>query len=328
MGWTRRCFHLAALAVGASAAIPARAATLDWHQWLARFRQEALASGISSATFDRAFAGVGPVARVIELDRRQPERRLTFVQYLQRVVTPARIENGSRHLAEQARLLARTEQRYGVPPRFLVALWGIESSYGTVRGQYPVVAALATLAWEGRRATFFRRELLAALAILESGDIGTDAMYGSWAGAMGQPQFMPTTYLVHAVDADGDGRRDIWQSLPDTFASMANYLKAAGWRSGFTWGRPVQLPARIPPGVVGLGHRAPLSVWHRRGLRRADGGRLPQVDLAASLLLPDGEAGPAFLVYDNFRVLMRWNRSTNFALAVGHLADAVADRAV
>lgn len=304
------------------------AAVDPWQTFLAALRREALAAGISERTFERAFANVQPIDRVVELDRRQPEGRLSLQEYLARVVTRERVQEGRRRLFEHSAELTAAERRFGVPARFLVALWGIESNYGSFRGQFPVIAALATLAFEGRRAAFFRRELIAALHILERGDIAPSHMYGSWAGAMGQPQFMPTTYLAHAVDADGDGRRDIWNSLHDTFASMANYLAAAGWRSGYTWGREVVLMRPAPLDRTGLDHRAPLAVWHRHGVRRVDGGPLPQANLDASLLLPDGANGRAFLVYDNFRVLMRWNRSTYFALAVGHLADALDERDV
>lgn len=328
MSWTRREALVLAGVAGMARMLPAVAATGSWQAFVDGLRREALSSGISETTFERAFAGVRPIDRVVELDRRQPEGRLSFRDYLARVVTAERVREGRERLADHARELAAAEHRFGVPARFLVALWGIESSYGTFRGRFPVVAALATLAFEGRRAQFFRRELIAALAILERGDIAPDGMYGSWAGAMGQPQFMPTTYLAHAVDADGDGRRDIWNSLPDTFASMANYLSAAGWRSGYTWGREVALAGPPPPDRSGLEYRAPLATWQRSGVRRADGGPLPRAAIEASLVLPDGADGPAFLVYENFRVLMRWNRSTYFALAVGHLADALAGRDV
>lgn len=310
----------------AFAPIARRVRAADFRDWLAGLRQEALRAGISAATFERAFAGVVPLPEVIERDRRQPERRLSLREYLERVVTAARIETGRRRLLEHRPLLDAVEARYGIPARFIVALWGVESDYGRVRGRFPVIAALATLAFEGRRASFFRRELLAALAILERGDVRPEAMYGSWAGAMGQPQFMPTTFLAHAVDADGDGRRDIWDSLADIFASMARYLSAAGWRPGWTWGRAVQVTGNVPASQRGLDYRAALAVWHRRGVRLSDGGPLPQLAVEASLLMPEGDSGPAFLVYDNFRALMRWNRSTHFAFAVGHLADALADR--
>lgn len=328
MSWSRRELCTAIALLGLCGPLPVLAAGDRWKAWLAELRREALATGISSRTFERAFAGVEPVARIVELDRRQPEGRLSFAEYLRRVVTPARIRRGRERLAAHAALLGATERRYGVPARLIVALWGIESSYGEFRGRFPVVAALATLAFDGRRAAFFRGELLTALRILERGEVAPERMYGSWAGAMGQPQFMPSTYLRHAVDADGDGRRDIWDSLPDTFASMANYLKAAGWRTGYIWGRPVTLTRTVEPRLVGLRNRAPLARWHRLGVRRSDGRPLPRFDLEAHLLLPDGEGGPAFLVYENFRVLLRWNRSTYFALAVGRLADALVGREV
>ncbi len=295
-------------------------------EWLRGLRREALALGIRRETVERAVADLSPLPRVLELDRRQPEARLRFGEYRKRVVSPRRIRDGGELLVRHRALLARVARRYGVPPHILIALWGIESSYGRVTGGFRVIPALATLAWEGRRAAFFHRELLAALRILDAGHIGMGEMTGSWAGAMGQPQFMPTTFLRYAADADGDGRRDIWHSLPDVFASMANYLARLGWRRGYRWGRPVLLSRRLPDRQLGLAHRASLAEWDRRGVRRVDGGRLPSGDLLASLVLPDGRRGEAFLVYDNYRVLLGWNRSHYFALSVGLLADALVRR--
>ncbi len=306
--------------------VPSAAAQGDFDHWLRQLRAEARGRGIRASTLERALAGLAPVPRIVELDRRQPEGRLTFAEYRRRVVSSERVRRGSSLRERHRRLLAATRKRYGVPDRVLVALWGIESSFGAFKGRFNVIAALATLAFEGRRAAFFRKELLAALEILDQGHVTVDKMYGSWAGAMGQPQFMPSTFLAHAVDADGDGRRDIWNSLPDIFASMANYLHRAGWDRRYTWGREVRLTRAVGKGRVGLGHKASLARWARRGVRRVDGRPLPDVALDASLLLPDGASGPAFLVYDNYRVLLRWNRSQYFALSVGLLADAIRRR--
>ncbi len=309
-------------------AVPSPAAAVggDFDRWLEALRADARARGIGEATLARALAGLEPLPRVIELDRRQPEGRLTFAEYRRRVVSADRIRRGSRLRLRHRRILAATANRYGVPDRVLVALWGIESSFGTFKGRFNVVAALATLAFEGRRAAFFRKELLAALEILDRGHIRVEDMYGSWAGAMGQPQFMPSTFLAHAVDADGDGRRDIWNSLPDVFASMANYLRRSGWDRRYLWGREVRLTRPVPRRRIGLDHRAPLDRWAARGVRRLDGRPLPRVAINASLLLPDGPGGAAFLVYDNYRVLLRWNRSHYFALSVGLLSDAIRAR--
>ena len=295
----------------------------SFEDWLVQLRQEAAAEGISAATLDKALDGVQPIPRVIELDRRQPEGRLTFRDYNQRVLSPNRVERGRELMREHRALLDRVAADYGVQPRFIVALWGIESTYGTFTGEYPVIAALATLAHDGRRAAFFRRELLQALRIVDQGDVEPAQMTGSWAGAMGQSQFMPSSYLAHAVDYDGDGRRDIWTSAPDVFASIANYLAKAGWNDRYTWGRQVQLSDHLQAEAAGLEVVKPLPEWHALGVKRSNGDDLPAVALDASLLRMDDGAGPAYLVYNNFRVLMAWNRSTYFALTVGELADLI-----
>jgi membrane-bound lytic murein transglycosylase B len=296
-------------------------AEVAFADWLDDFRREARAAGISQATLDRALADVGPIPRVIELDRRQPEGRMTFVEYRERVINNARIQKGRRLLQEHRTLLSRIEAQYGVPAEVIVALWGIESNFGENTGGFPVLASLATLAHEGRRAEFFKGELLAALKIIDAGDIAPDAMNGSWAGAMGQSQFMPSTFLGYAVDGNGDGKRDIWGTQADVFASMANYLSRMGWDRGYIWGREV----RTLNGVAsnGLDEQRSLAGWQAAGVRRTDGGDLPAVAIDASLLKMDDGRGPSYLVYDNFRVLMRWNRSTYFATSVGLLANAI-----
>jgi membrane-bound lytic murein transglycosylase B len=308
---------------GALLAVPALAETQPFDVWLEELRQDALKEGIGAATLDTALDGLAPIARVIELDRRQPEGRFTFQQYNQRVLSESRIQRGRELYREHRGLLDRVATDYGVQPRFIVALWGIETSYGSFDGDYPVIGALATLAHDGRRASFFRGELLKALRIVDRGDIAIAQMTGSWAGAMGQSQFMPSSYDAYAVDYDGDGRRDIWTSLPDVFASIANYLAKAGWNDRHTWGRKVQAPAALNGDLVGLNTAQPLPRWQELGVRRANGANLPAVMLNASLLSTDEGQGPAYLVYDNFRVLMAWNRSTYFALTVGELADLI-----
>jgi membrane-bound lytic murein transglycosylase B len=303
---------------------PAAAETPAFEAWLAELRQDALAAGISGGTLDTALAGIAPIERVVELDRRQPEGRFTFQQYNQRVLSQSRIERGQQLYREHRELLERVAADYGVQARFIVALWGIESSYGSYDGDFPVIAALATLAYDGRRASFFRSELLKALQIVDRGDIALERMTGSWAGAMGQSQFMPSSYHAYAVDYDGDGRRDIWTSLPDVFASIANYLARAGWNDRYTWGRKVTPPAALDGELVGLETIRPLPEWQALGVRRSNGGDLPHVALDAALLRTDEGAGPSYLVYQNFRVLMAWNRSTYFALTVGELSDLIA----
>ncbi|MEM7023080.1 MAG: lytic murein transglycosylase, partial [Pseudomonadota bacterium] len=261
--------------------------------------------------------------RVIELDRRQFSGSITYQEYRDRLLSKERIDRGRELLVEHKDLLEQIGAKYGVQPRFIVALWGIETSYGGWSGSTPVIGALATLAHEGRRADFFRAELMNALRILDDGHIEVDDMVGSWAGAMGQSQFMPSSYIRNAVDYDGDGRRDIWGTLPDVFASIANYLAKAGWNDRYTWGREVDVPASIAGDLDGLKVKRPLPAWQDLGVRRANGTDLPVAALDASLLRTDDGLGPAYLVYHNFRVLMAWNRSTYFGLTVGQLSDLI-----
>ena len=250
---------------------------------------------------------------------------MTFAEYRERVVSEDRIGRGRQLLLEHGQLLARVEARYGVPAEIMVALWGIESNFGERQGGYSVFAALATLAYDGRRATFFRRELLSALKIADRGHIAAERMLGSWAGAMGQNQFMPSTYLSYAVDFDGDGDGDIWGSLPDVFGSMANYLAKSGWDSRYIWGREVMVPRRLDDIRAGLEHKASLAAWQQRGIRLPDGRGLPEAPIPASLLLMDRGDSASFLVYGNFRALMAWNRSTYFGVSVGLLSDSLRD---
>ena len=273
---------------------------------------------------DRSLRGLRPSQKVIELDRRQSGGKPSFEQYLARAVSQQRVRTGSRLLLDNLSLLEHVRDRFGVAPPVVVALWGIESAFGSFTGNFPVIGSLATLAWEGRRRQLFERELISALRIVERGDVTPQAMIGSWAGAMGQCQFMPSTYLAHAVDFDRDGRADIWASVPDVLASIAAYLSAAGWDGGYLWGREVRAPGLADPAVVGLGSRRPLGEWQARGVRRLDGGPLPAEPVSASLVVTDDGGGRSFLVYENFRTLMVWNRSTYFALAVGLLADEIA----
>jgi membrane-bound lytic murein transglycosylase B len=312
---------LCLLSIGAAAA-PAYAAEMDFAQWLDGVRQEALTSGISAPTVDVALAGLEPIPRVIELDRRQPETTQTYEQYLHHVVNPRRKRARQQLLANRL-LLAEIGKRYGVQPRFIVALWGIESSFGQGSGKFPVVGALATLAYDGRRSDFFRGELMNALRIIDQDHFDPKDMLGSWAGAMGQSQFMPSSFLLYAVSYQGDGPRDIWHNRSDVFASIANYLSQSGWHGDQSWGRAVRLPAGFDPALVGLDVRQSQREWRRLGVKRSDGGALPASDIEASVLRPGGETGPALLVYDNFRVLMKWNNSSYFASAVGFLADSV-----
>ncbi len=303
-------------------AVPAQ--DRDFSAWLEGFKRDAAAAGISQATIDSALSDLQPIERVIELDRKQPEFTQTFWSYLDKSVTPARVELARRMLAENRVVLDRVYARFGVQPRFLVAFWGLESNFGEQTGGYSVIAALATLAFDARRADFFRGQLLDALKIIDEGSIAAADMRGSWAGAMGQLQFIPSTFVSYAVDYDGDGRRDIWNSLPDVFASAANFLGGVGWRGDETWGREVRLPEDFDWDLASLKIRKPIAEWQRLGVRRADGGDLPKADLSGAIIVPMGHRGPAFLVYRNFDAVLTWNRSILYAVAVGHLADRIA----
>ncbi len=325
----QRSWLVPVLCLGLSAAqVPsAPADTHDFGEWRDALRAEALAGGIRAGTFDAAFDGVEPIPRVIELDRHQPEFTMTFDRYMSRVVTRKRIDEGREKFAQNRGLLNQIGAKFGVQPRFIVALWGIESGFGRHTGGFPVIASLATLAFDGRRSSFFRKELLISLRILDEGHIEPERMKGSWAGAMGQNQFMPSSFARHAIDYDGDGRRDIWTSKPDVFASTANYLAASGWRDDITWGRAVRLPRDFDLGLTGRKIRKRIGEWQKLGVRRADGTDLPRRQLKSSIVLPDkGKRDPAFLVYDNFEAILRWNRSDFFAVAVGYLADRIGTR--
>jgi peptidoglycan lytic transglycosylase B len=302
------------------AGVPAQAQADDFGAWLAGVRREALAKGISARTLDRALDGVTLLPRVVELDHRQPETTLTFAQYIERVVTPARETAARAHLAAERPLLEAVGERYGVSPRFIVALWGIETNFGRTIGTFPVIPALATLAYDGRRAAFFRSELLSALRIVDRQHIDPRRMVGSWAGAMGQSQFMPSSFLRYAVSYRGNAAPDIWTRHDDVFASIANYLARAGWRGGEGWGCAVRLPVGGAPATDAV---RPVAAWSALGVRRVDGRKLAATSGEAGLVEPAGPGGPDFLVYDNFHVLLKWNNSHYFAIAVGYLADSL-----
>jgi membrane-bound lytic murein transglycosylase B len=303
--------------------IPARAAEDDFTAYLYEVRREAAARGIRVATIDAALRYAEYLPHVIELDHHQPEQVLTFAQYLQKTVTLEREENARQQLFDNRALLDAIWRQYYVDPRFIVALWGMESDFGAVTGNYMVISSLATLGFDGRRGPYFRGELIAALRIIDEGNITAGNMTGSWAGAMGQCQFMPSTFLGYAVDYSGDGRRNIWTNRADVLASIANFIAHLGWRDGENWGEPVLLPAGFDTRFTGLEIRRPIPEWSQMGVRSAAAGPLPVGDREASLVLPDGAGGPALLVYDNFRTIMRWNKSTYFAAAVGYLADSM-----
>jgi len=303
------------------APVPATAAE-GFAAWLQGLRMEASEKGIRDDILDAALNGIEPIPRVIELDRKQPEFTLTFQQYMDRVVPDSRVKKGRAKLAENRALLEEAAKKHGVQARFLVAFWGVETDFGRVTGGFKVVPALATLAHDGRRSAYFRKELLNALTILNEGHIAPKDMVGSWAGAMGQPQFMPSSFLNFAVDGDGDGHKDIWTTKTDVFASAANYLSRSGWKADETWGRAVKVPADFDEALVDLKVIKPISEWQALGVRRTDGADLPTRDLKASIVRA-GKNGPPYMVYNNFRTILKWNRSTYFAVAIGTLADKI-----
>jgi membrane-bound lytic murein transglycosylase B len=311
---------LAALLVGGEAAY---ADQQSFEIWLEDIKAEAARKGLASETVTEALARARYVDRVLELDRRQPELTQTFWRYIDARITAERIANGQGYLYAYESLLNEVYQHYGVQPRVLVALWGLESDYGRSQGDFEVVSAIATLAFDSRRSPFFRQQLFALLELMQRADVPVD-MAGSWAGAIGQPQFMPTTFRDYAVDFDGDGRRDLRDSLPDIFASAAGYLAANGWNRHTSWGHEVSLPEHFDYTETGLELEKPIYEWKSLGVRGIDGADLADSDMKASLLLPAGARGPAFLVYRNFRAILRWNNSVLYALAVGHLSDRLA----
>ncbi|PMR70008.1 lytic murein transglycosylase [Halomonas heilongjiangensis] len=297
----------------------------DFPGWLAGFRRDARAEGISESTLARALDGVRYRSRVIELDRSQPEFVRPIWQYLDSAVSAQRVTQGRERLSAHRDTARRMERHYGVPAEVIVAIWGIESNYGSNFGDFSTLDALATLAFDGRRRDFARGELLAALRILDQGDIAPERMVGSWAGAMGHTQFIPSSFESYAVDGDGDGRRDIWGSIPDVMASTANYLARAGWQSGEPWGVEVRLPEHFDHAQTELATRHSSQEWADQGVRAVSGGSLPEF-AAASVIAPAGARGPAFLVGPNYRAILRYNNATSYALAVGTLADEIAGR--
>lgn len=285
--------------------------------------EAAISAGISRDVTASVLPTVRELPRVVAADRDQAEFVETFATYLSRRATPARVEQGRERMREHRALLDRLAGDYGVPPQVLLALWGLETNYGRVLGDVPVFNSLATLACEGRRGEYFTTEFVNALRIVEQG-IDPPAMIGSWAGAIGQTQFMPSTYLAYAVDGDGNGRVDVWGSVPDALASAANLLQNLGWQAGWRWGREVVLPPDFDYRQAGRDRARSLREWRDAGVTMPNGQPVPALDERAAVLVPSGHAGPAFLVYRNFDVFMRWNRSESFALSVGILSDLIA----
>ncbi len=289
--------------------------------WLEAFRRDAATQGISPRALS-ALDNVRYLERVIELDRYQPEFVRPIWEYLDSAVSPTRVSNGREKLAEHGQTAMQMQQRYGVPAEIIVAIWGIESNYGGNFGSFSALSSFATLAYDGRRSDFARGELLAALRIIDSGDIAADEMIGSWAGAMGHTQFIPSSFETYAQDGDGDGRRDIWGSIADVMASTANYLARSGWQTGQPWGVEVKLPSGFDYAQT---ERLSSAEWATQGVQALNG-PLPTFDSAA-VIVPAGAQGPAFMVGANFRTILRYNNATSYALAVATLSDAIAGRA-
>ena len=315
-------FALSLLAVPAVIGLPHRAeAAQTFAQWIERFWSTARAVGIKRETYDLAFKGMTPDPKVIEAANFQPEYKKPIGEYVDRVVSDKRVTGGKQKLEENKALLDILEKRYGVDRTIIVAIWGVESNYGTQPGDMNVIRSLATLAYYNTKASFARQQLITALKILQRGDISVEAMNGSWAGAMGHTQFIPTTYQAYAVDYDGDGRRNIWSDVPDALASTASYLKHSNWQAGQTWGYEVTLPKGLNPKKYSERTLKSLGEWQKLGIRRVNGEAFPRPGDKAGLYAPAGTAGPVFLVLNNFRSILRYNNATSYALGVGHLAD-------
>jgi membrane-bound lytic murein transglycosylase B len=296
---------------------------LAFDRWLAGFRERAIAQGIRAEVVDAALTGIRYNTDVIEKDRNQSEFTKQIWDYLDSAASEDRVRNGRAALRDNARLLAAIEERYGVDAEVVTAIWGLESAYGTYRGSTPIIEALATLAHDGRRGTFFEAQLMAALRIVQDGDVGPRAMTGSWAGAMGHTQFIPTSYLDFAEDFDGDGRRDIWSDDPaDALASTAGYLRAHGWTKGQPWAVEVRLPDGFDYALSGERIKKSPSDWAALGVRDVEGNRVPNHG-RASILLPAGARGAAFMIFDNFHVIERYNTADTYVIGVGHLADRI-----
>lgn len=318
---------LLSVILGLTLSAPLLANTVSFEQYLEGLKQQARQEGISEQILAEAFANVEYRPRAVTADRNQPERRLTLDEYIPRAVPDWKVKQAQALYEKHYDELQRIGKQYGVQPRFIVALWGVESNFGSFTGNFPVIDALSTMAYDGRREEFFRKETIAALQILQQGHITVDEMKGSWAGAMGQCQFMPSSFLAFAADGDGDGKKDIWGTKADVFASTANYLSKSGWDDRYTWGRQVKIPANFDKALEGRQAEKGklLREWSELGITRYDGQPLPQLkeDIKAWLIMPDDESGRIYLVYNNYNVLMKWNRSHYFAVAVSHLADRI-----
>ncbi len=300
---------------------------IAFNDYVKGLEQEAREAGISENTLKSAFANVQYKPRAVKADKNQPEKKLTLDEYLPRAVPEWKVKQANALYRKHYNELYRIGKEYGVQPRFIVALWGVESNFGKFTGNYNVIDALATLAYDGRREAFFRKETMAALQILDEKHISIENMKGSWAGAMGQSQFMPSSFVAYAADGNGDGKKDIWNTKSDVFASAANYLKSHGWDDKYTWGRQVKIPKGLSGDLQGRSQKKAktLQQWSQLGVRKLNGKPLPKLnkDINAWLIMPDDTDGRAYLIYNNYQVLMKWNRSYYFGLAVSHLADKI-----
>jgi membrane-bound lytic murein transglycosylase B len=309
----------------------------DFDVYVAALKKEALEKGYDEALVDQALATAKFKKKVISADKNQPEVKETLETYLPKRVPQWKIDRARKLYKENQEVLEKVAKEYGVQARFIVALWGLESNFGKIQGGHSVIASLVTLAFDGRRETMYKNQLWAALDILKEGHITLDKFKGSWAGAMGQTQFMPTSFNAYAVDYNGDGRKDIWTTEEDAFASIANYLKQAGWNDDLTWGRQVKLPEGFDNANIlkrGTKTRSQwleywkesersLADWQAIGVRKMDGSDLPNVDVTAAMVMPDDVNGRMYLAYDNYKALMHWNRSYYFATSVGYLSDRI-----
>nr|WP_297347722.1 lytic murein transglycosylase [uncultured Glaciecola sp.] len=306
-----------------------RSLNTQFVEYLTQLRTEAEDKGFAAELLDAAFASIKMREKVVKADKNQPETKLTLDKYLNTRVPDWKVKQALEKMQEHDELLNKVEKKYGVQKRFIVALWGNESNFGRIQGNHPVLSSLASLAFDGRREALFKKQFFAALTILSEGHVAIDDFTGSWAGAMGQSQFMPTSFLSYAVDGNGDGKKDIWSTPEDVFSSIANFLAKEGWNRQQTWGRQVKLSDNFDTSVIndysGLAKDKMLLLraWSNLGVTKFDGDDLPGVNITASLILPDDASGRIYLAYNNFHTLMRWNRSLYFGVSVGYLADRI-----
>jgi len=296
--------------------------TLSWSQWVEQLRLEAIADGIAPKTFDRIFAKIPkPSKQVLHYDRTQPETRLTFEKYRTTRASAYRIKLGRQALKRYRPLLSEISEKYGVSTCFIVSLWGLESSYGRFMGSFPVIKSLATLAYDSRRSAFFRKQLMYALHIVNDGHVDLSDFKGEWAGGSGQPQFLPSSWYHYAVDYNQDGRKDIWDTKSDVFASIANYLVQHGWQSDEPWAVPVRVPQGFDESLVNSKEQETVGQWRNKGLTTLDDRAWPDNHFTAELIQPYG--GPNFLIFNNFKVIMKWNHSSYYAGTVGYMAEKI-----